>query len=44
MMGITIHIDSDVQTTGLFAISQSRTFTSAFCAIIMAVNIIASGQ
>jgi len=42
MMGITIHIDSDVQTTGIFAISQSRTFTSAFCAIIMAVNIIAS--
>jgi len=42
VMVIAIYIDGAVKANGLFAISEARTFSSSFWAIIITVNIITS--
>ncbi|KAK7024935.1 hypothetical protein R3P38DRAFT_2951847 [Favolaschia claudopus] len=44
LMGVVIHVDTSLNINGFFAMSQSRVFGSCFWAIIIAVNVVTTGQ
>ncbi|KAJ7250459.1 hypothetical protein B0H12DRAFT_1120496 [Mycena haematopus] len=44
LMGVVIHVDTSQNISGLFSVPQSRVFGSCFWAVIIAVNIIITGQ